>query len=324
MLDVAIGLVLVFLLVSLMLTAVCEAIEAVLRTRAKDLTRSIYELMQRDSNWLDELYKHPVIAALHRAAPDSKAWEKVVLHVGNGGQGWLARCDPRLKVQRYLARRQLPAYISRESFSLAMIDLWQRDPARTGDVMTALGAIDRVAGGEIGRRRAEIEGWYDAAMDRAAGYFKRRTQGRLLILGLITALALNVNAVTIGNYLATDQQAREFAADFAATVPKPGSGEDVDVATLYKGLEETVGLPIGWSRSTVLKMQSGDWDSLSERDRWLAGLKLGIGYIITALAAMLGAPLWFDVLNRIMVIRSTVKPKEKSPDEPSQDGGAAK
>ena len=34
---------------------------------------------------------------------------------------------------------------------------------------------------------------------------------------------------------------------------------------------------------------------------------------------MLGAPFWFDVLNRLMVIRSTVKPKEKSPDE--ADGG---
>ena len=31
---------------------------------------------------------------------------------------------------------------------------------------------------------------------------------------------------------------------------------------------------------------------------------------------------WFDVLNRIMVIRSTVKPHEKSPEEPSQDGGS--
>ena len=42
---------------------------------------------------------------------------------------------------------------------------------------------------------------------------------------------------------------------------------------------------------------------------------------MTALAVMLGAPFWFDLLNKFMVIRSTVKPREKSPDEPSQDGG---
>ena len=45
--------------------------------------------------------------------------------------------------------------------------------------------------------------------------------------------------------------------------------------------------------------------------------RVGIGWLITALAIMLGAPFWFDVLNRIMIIRSTVKPHEKSPEEPS-------
>ena len=44
-----------------------------------------------------------------------------------------------------------------------------------------------------------------------------------------------------------------------------------------------------------------------------------LGWLITALAATLGAPFWFDVLNKVMVIRSTVKPREKSPDEGSED-----
>jgi hypothetical protein len=44
-----------------------------------------------------------------------------------------------------------------------------------------------------------------------------------------------------------------------------------------------------------------------------------LGWLITAIAATLGAPFWFDVLNKIMVIRSTVKPHEKSPEEASED-----
>ena len=40
---------------------------------------------------------------------------------------------------------------------------------------------------------------------------------------------------------------------------------------------------------------------------------------MTAFAATLGAPFWFDVLNKVMVIRSTVKPHEKSPEEASED-----
>jgi hypothetical protein len=33
----------------------------------------------------------------------------------------------------------------------------------------------------------------------------------------------------------------------------------------------------------------------------------------------MGAPFWFDLLNKVMVIRSTVKPHEKSPEEASED-----
>jgi hypothetical protein len=43
------------------------------------------------------------------------------------------------------------------------------------------------------------------------------------------------------------------------------------------------------------------------------------GWLLTALAISLGAPFWFDMLNKFIVVRSTVKPKEKSPEEKSKD-----
>jgi hypothetical protein len=43
------------------------------------------------------------------------------------------------------------------------------------------------------------------------------------------------------------------------------------------------------------------------------------GWLLTAFAVSLGAPFWFDALNKIMVIRSTVKPREKSQEEGSED-----
>ena len=58
-----------------------------------------------------------------------------------------------------------------------------------------------------------------------------------------------------------------------------------------------------------------------QRSQWLAfdwWLVL-CGWLATAFAVMLGAPFWFDVLNKFVVIRSTVKPHEKSPEESSED-----
>jgi hypothetical protein len=44
-----------------------------------------------------------------------------------------------------------------------------------------------------------------------------------------------------------------------------------------------------------------------------------LGWLVTALALSLGAPFWFDLLNKFIVVRGTVKPKEKSPEEQSKD-----
>jgi hypothetical protein len=47
-----------------------------------------------------------------------------------------------------------------------------------------------------------------------------------------------------------------------------------------------------------------------------------LGWFMTGLAVTLGAPFWFDLLNRLVVIRATVKPHEKSGEEASQDAKA--
>jgi hypothetical protein len=44
-----------------------------------------------------------------------------------------------------------------------------------------------------------------------------------------------------------------------------------------------------------------------------------LGWLLTAMAISLGAPFWFDTLNRLMVIRSTIKPQEKSQKQKSKD-----
>ncbi len=47
-------------------------------------------------------------------------------------------------------------------------------------------------------------------------------------------------------------------------------------------------------------------------------LALALGWLITGMAISAGAPFWFDTLNKFMVVRSTVKPQEKSQNEPSK------
>ncbi len=99
---------------------------------------------------------------------------------------------------------------------------------------------------------------------------------------------------------------------------------------------DQVGFPIGWTQQGVLiniaglsvpalyptpqacrlkqaASPEGAPVATCRLDGWI--VPTVFGWFITALAIMLGAPFWFDVLNKLIVVRSTIKPKEKSPDE---------
>lgn len=44
-----------------------------------------------------------------------------------------------------------------------------------------------------------------------------------------------------------------------------------------------------------------------------------LGLLFTEVALSLGAPFWFDVFNKFIVVLSTIEPREKSPEEASKD-----
>ena len=301
-LDIAIGLVLVYCILSILLTSVCEAIEAVFKTRSRFLELALLQLMQGNQALLDKLYAHPLIYSLYQ---------------GDYGDG-----------AAKLAHK-LPSYIPRENFAAAVLDLIDKDPKARAVMDHALTGLDKMAGGRPAKLRLAIEDWYDGAMDRAAGWFKRRSQYRLFLIGLILALFGNVNSVTIGQYLAVHPAARDAAVKLAEQAPADRSGNDTQAADAsyrtYRSQLDEIGLPIGWSDAgwhrTIADFPAvhaiPSWPAL----QWLLALIILIaGYLATAFAVMLGAPFWFDILNRLMIIRSTVKPKEKSPDEPPVDG----
>jgi hypothetical protein len=98
--DVLIGLITVFLLLSLTATAVREAIESVLKTRAALLDRGLRELLADPSGMgmVKRFYEHPLISSLYRD-----------------------KFTPSAK--RRLIGRMLPAYIPSKSFSAALLDI---------------------------------------------------------------------------------------------------------------------------------------------------------------------------------------------------------
>lgn len=404
-LDVAIGMIFIYLLLSLMCSAANEIIESLLKKRAKHLEQGLRELLQ-NQDLVAKVYNHSLVNGLF------------------GG--------------RYVAgSRRLPSYIPSANFALALMDLVLPGQAATAtaksgaadataslpgapaspnvminvagspapgvaapppavgvaapavspnqlvalrnalqnfpfpEVRNALLPLVDAAGNDATRARENIEGWFNASMDRVSGWYKRRAQVILLILGLLVTMGLNADSVTVASRLASDRALRESvvaAADSYAKAnataspaqtptPTPSASPDatptpVAVAAAptptptptptpdacLKGdcsdpespkcklkksqckLQE-LGLPIGWN---LPDQPQTKWPGLHF---WTGDFWIGwaiqtrihiLGWLLTALAISLGAPFWFDMLNKFIVVRGTVKPKEKSGDEPSK------
>lgn len=402
-LEVGIGLVLIFLFLSLICTAAREGVEMYLRMRAADLERGIRELLD-DPNGTGrarEFFAHPLIDSLFKGEyqPD-----KLV--------------DKGKAVGKYMAqdaRGMLPSYIPSAHFAAAFVDLVTRGPLQPPPAGAAAGAkpttfapasapaagaattqplsfktlmdaADKVqdpyirrilltaidgANNDVERAKAHLETWFNGSMERVSGWYKRRTQQYLFLIGLVAAVGLNVDAVMVARQLLQDKPLREAVVSQAKTIAGAAEKAGQDLAALQQksfaqltAQMSTIGFPVGWpapqlrgcaSDMPVIRTDAAGRKSAetpkaakpaeptpnakaanaAETATDCAKLGIGltlaqmaVGWLITALAVMLGAPFWFDVLSRLMVIRSTVKtdearPKPAAPSSPSTPSAAA-
>jgi hypothetical protein len=308
--DVAIGIIVVFILVSMICSAVREAIEALTKTRAAYLEHGLRELLHDKGavGLATSVYNHPLVYSLYSGNYKPKAQPR---------RWWLALGG------------SLPSYIPSRNFAMALMDIAARglhtdvasstetaplvslDAIRknVGNLQNApvqrllLSAID-AAQGDLNKLQKNLETWFDTGMDRVSGWYKRSTQWILFGIGLFVAVSLNVNTITIADYLSRTPAARAAMVETATRLQEEQAKAPKDQQAKAKETLESLNLPIGW------KM----WPTTLQA--WLVTI---FGLLLTAFAATLGAPFWFDVLNKVMVIRSTVKPHEKSPEEASED-----
>jgi hypothetical protein len=341
-LEVATGLVFIYLLLSLITTSLREGLEGFLKDRGKALEAGLGELLgDRDgaAGWLQAFYKQPLINALFR------------------GDYTAPNGDAKARKQ---AAKKLPSYIPASSFALAVLDIVTDDgPSAIPLTIERLAsAVDRLPDGQlkdalrlavqtsqndINKVQTFLEDWFNAAMDRVSGLYKRNTQAIVFVFALVACIGLNVNTLTITAALSQNLSLRSALtaqADAAAANPDfvnamSNSADATNALGAQVGeIEQLQGLPIGWGDTACAQLgqltpgacfwRAADPKAPPAKRGSPVGIVLGViemiaGWAMTAFAIMLGAPFWFDVLNKIMVVRSTVKPAEKSGDEASKD-----
>ncbi len=299
-LDIVIGMVFVFLLLSLVCSALNELIEAVLKNRAKDLERGINELIGDPTaapQFLDQFYNHGLINSLFPGTFEQAS------------------------------KRDLPSYIPASAFALAVIDMVANKPAPgfrlPPNLQAAFTIFQRQAAGDAAKLQAGLEEWFNHRMDRVAGWYKRRVQWILVALGMIVAVALNADTVQIARSLSNDASLRQgLVASAQAQANSLNSGSTSQASptaqAAVKQIQDevaglgAVGLPIGWQESEWKAADTASGARWVKRSAVLVGnlaeMHL-LGWLLTAIAISMGAPFWFDLLNRFVAVRSSLKPQ---------------
>ena len=257
-LDVAIGLIFTYFLLSMISSHINEAIATVFNLRAKSLEESIRNLIS-DPQFVDKVWNHSLVKAL--SAKAGKA----------------------------------PSYVPPNTFALAVFDALVPPSGKPttldelyataqklpeSSVKQSMLSILQHADGDVDKARAGVENWFNSAMDRLTGQYKRLIQRITVVVALTVTVIIGVDTLDLAQSLWHEQAVRAAIAATAQTQP----------ASLSQ-LMNTIGqFNLGWGK---LPQDAGGW------------LQKIVGLTITMLAVSLGAPFWFDVLKNLTNMRNT-------------------
>jgi hypothetical protein len=301
-LEVTIGLVLVYLAFSVACSGIKEVIAAFLDLRSKTLETAVRNMLREANGEVaQKVLEHPMIA-------------------GTTEPG-----------------RKLPSYISSRNFALAFLDTVAApadgaakahsiDDLRAGIAnlpgsklrKTLLGFVDS-AQGDVNAAQRKIEYWFDDTMQRVSGWYKRTAQKIIFVAGIALCLLLNVDTFRIARELWTDELLRNAMVVQASkgvhdtkliNAVSASSGAapagDLTLAELQQvstAVTAAHPLPFGWRHET---------NGLRVFLTWPDGLWKLLGILVTSFAILMGAPFWFDLLNKVINLRTSGEPPAQS------------
>lgn len=205
---------------------------------------------------------------------------------------------------------------------------------------------------EINQMREEIALWFDRSMERASGVYKRNAKGVAILIGFCIALAVNADTLHIVSRLSSDENLRQIVTERASRVranpDNPASAREQleDLKDQTNQVLEDITLPLSWnaanlgqqfncSPSSIPENDEQDWSTLFNscipgeqaaapfvpqkiaelgiKRPWLT-LKIILGWLLSGLAIAMGAPFWFDLLNKVVNVRNTGTPPRSAAD----------
>lgn len=278
--------------------------------------------------------------SLDTASETVRSIDRQLLDARNRSTVLLSRADEIIHaLPESRLKRDLERYVSRAFETLGDFEE-QRDDLRNRAVAV----------------RKALSNWYDAQTAEIGDWYRQNMKWVTFLIGLAGAIAINANPIQVGQQLwaepqitaglntaliqeldrlepgpSTDSpspQSLETATGAAAgdRQAQTGMPEDQDaliaeIRRLRAEIDKTQGalmaFPVGWTDQRWARhFVTPSWDT------WLSSI---VGWLIAAFAATLGAPFWFDLLKKVIALRSRVSERNEaaSKDRAQRQAGSA-
>ena len=285
-LDVALGLSLVFATFALVASGIQEGFAAGLNLRGRQLFAALNELAGQRAG---ALLSQPLVTGLGRQPTQATTKAEAPGYLPS----WLfaaATLDGKATEIAAAEGDGLTSEVKKLKDHIG-------DDSVLGKVIVSLVQSGAKKGDEL---EAVLAHWYDGYMERVSGWYKRKTHVILLFVGLGVALAANVDGIGMTRTLLNDPGLRTSLADQAAVAQACGSDNTAQCAA-----EKTQALPVAqlglfWTPRCEPGVGScpGGWFQQRGIDGAFDVAVKIIGLLVGAFAIGLGAPFWFDLIGR--------------------------
>ena len=342
--SIAIGLVFIFWLLSIITSYVLELISSTFALRAHNLADAIHLMLQPPSDKLNG------VIDIKKTWLDGQAiWDKgVSKEAGTAYSDFVSTKVNENLLKAFYSHplvaalskpKTLPSYIDPATFSTVILDLFAKagaDEAKApGEYMESvkigLQQIDNLAlksavmplienaermevdsAKRILMLKSSLEDWFNGTMDRASGWYKRRATLITIVVGIVIAVAINADSIGIAQALWRDGVLRQSIATAASPIIQDAlTNKKTDTDQAFANLS-ALNIPLGWSGRLASMAPSAVPNPQDFPIRLGDILSKLMGLAITSLAISLGSSIWFDALQKLINLRSSVVKPENT------------
>jgi hypothetical protein len=322
-LEVSIGLVFVWLVISVATMEAQNRISTLLGWRAEQLEKSILSML-KDEALVKKFYQHPLVIELSpkdsngNPIRDKNGAVKRPGYIPNITFATVA-CEVIMNAGKEGEDVPLDT-MSISEMKASLRALAEKNPNLERVNHYLLPKMEEAADdieAKLAEYRKNTEAWFNDVMSQASDWYKIRAQRMAFFIGLAIAIFINIDTINVAQKLWQEPTARAVIvaqAQAEAQKDEPGASVSFDTA-------RNLNFPAGWT-TTALKATScrlidiidyrivirsaGEClavTSLPALDNgWGILVKL-FGYLLSAAAAAQGAPFWFDILRRLVGVK---------------------